>query len=407
MSLLAAAFVNAARPAVHLPAGPLPSAPPHDGLCITVVCPSQIIDAGSGLASGLASGVAKQAAGSVLDAVGSGLTDAAAWVVAHVMGLIQSTTAPDMGAGWFTTELSLMEQVALTVILPVLMIATISSVLRQDGRRLFRVWAVGLPVGLFAGLAGSQLAGWALAATDALCGIVTGSHSQDLGSQFAKAMTSSTIAGAPLFVQIILAVLTLCGAVLVWLELTVRSAGVYVATFFMPLALIAYIWPATVGVARRAVEILASLILSKFVIVASISLGLAALTGGGVDAPLSGAAILLIAAFAPFSLFRLAPVVEASVIGHLEGMSRRPGRAAMRTATTAAASPTHPLTQMVMSTAARGGGSGTAGNGGLDTRAVVAQHLPMAVSNYPGSTGRGDSGSSGKRGPDGAGAANG
>jgi hypothetical protein len=294
------------------------------------------------------------------------------------------------------------------VILPVLMIATIGCVLRQDARRLFRVWAVGVPVGLFAGLAGSQLAGWGVAATDALCGIVTGNHSQTLGRQFAQAVTSRPVAGAPLFVQIILAVLTLCGAVLVWLELTVRSAGVYIATFFMPLALIAYIWPATVGVARRAVEILASLILSKFVIVASISLGLAALTGGGVDAPLSGEAILLIAAFAPFSLFRLAPVVEASVIGHLEGMARRPGRAAMRTTTAAAAAPTHPVTQMVMSSAARSGGSGPpAGDGGLGTRPVVAQPIPLAVSNYPGGSGRGGAGSPTGPGPGGGGTADG
>lgn len=361
---------------------PLPQTHPV-AFCITLVCPSQIVDGGSGLASSLA----KQAAGSVLDAMGSGLTAAAAWVVAEVMRLIQTATTPEMGAGWFTTELPLMEKVAITVILPVLMVATIGPVLHQDGRRLFRVWAVGLPVGLFAGLAGSQLAGWGLAATDALCGMVIGSHSQDLGKQFAAAMTSRTISAAPLFVQIILAVLTLCGAILVWLELTVRSAGVYVATFFMPLALAAYIWPATIGVAKRAVEILAALILSKFVIVASISLGLAALTGGGVDAPLSGAAILLIAAFAPFSLFRLAPVVEAAVIGHLEGMSHRPGRAAMRTATAAAAAPGHPITQLVMSAAARSGPGAATGDGGLAARAVTAQPIPMAVSNYPGKSG--------------------
>lgn len=353
---------------------------PAASFCIpNVVCPSQIIDAGSGLANS----VAKQAASSVLDAIGSGLSQAAAWVVGHVMDLIQSTTSPDLGAGWFSSEIGLMEQVAVTVILPVLMVATIGPVLRQDGRRLFRIWGVGLPLGIFAGLAGSQLAGLGLAATDALCGLVVGSHSQALGRQFSEAMTSNAIIGAPLFVQIILAVLTLSGAVLVWLELMVRSAGVYVATFFMPLALITYIWPATAGIAKRAIEILVSLILSKFVIVASITLGVAALSGGGVDAAVSGAAILLIAAFAPFSLFRLAPVVEASAIAHLEGMSRRPGRAAARTATAAAAAPVHPVTQLVMSAATRGGGSGTSGDGGLGVRAVTSQDIPEATANFP------------------------
>lgn len=345
-------------------------------LCVpNVVCPSQIIDAGNGLASS----VAKQAAGSVLDAVGSGLTQAAAWVVGQVMTLIQTATKPDLGASWFSGELFLMEQVAIAVILPMLMVASVGPVLRQDGRRLFRVWGIGLPLGLFAGLAGSQLAGWGLAATDALCGLVAGTQSQALGRQFSAAMTSSAVLGAPLFVQIILAVVTLMGALLLWLELTVRSAGVYVAVFFMPLALVAYIWPATAGVAKRAIEVLVSLILSKFVIAAAISLGLAALTGGGMDAPLSGAAILLIAAFAPFSLFRLAPVVEASAIAHLEGMSRRPARAATRATTAAAAAPSHPVTQMVMASAGR---SGLDGGGGLGVRRVEAQDLPMATPDF-------------------------
>jgi hypothetical protein len=164
----------------------------------------------------------------------------------------------------------------------------------------------------------------------------------------------------------------------------VRSAGVYVATFFMPLALIGYIWPATAGVARRAIEVLVSLILSKFVILASVSLGLAALTGGGIDATVSGAAVLLIAAFAPFALLRLAPVVEASAIAHLEGMARRPARAAARTATAAAAAPLHPVTQAVMSVAA-GRRSGADGDGGgLGPRAVTSQPIPWHPPDFPG-----------------------
>ena len=32
---------------------------------------------------------------------------------------------------------------------------------------------------------------------------------------------------------------------MVWLELVVRAAAIYVAVFFMPLALAGYVWPAT------------------------------------------------------------------------------------------------------------------------------------------------------------------
>jgi hypothetical protein len=345
------------------------------------LCPAQIGDSGRGLADSIASA----AAGSVLQGVAGGLDDAANWLVAQVIGLITNSASPQMGARWFATEMRLMEQIVLVVVLPVLMAATIGPVLRQDGRRLMRVWAVGLPLSLLAGLAASQVTGWGLAATDALSSVVLGHHDSSLAGQFGDAMGHGVLASAPLFVQMMVAMLVAVGALLVWLELVLRSAAVYVATFFMPLALVGYIWPATAGMARRSVEILASLILSKFVIVASVSLGLAALANGGVDSALSGAGILLIAAFAPFALLRLAPVVEASAIAHLEGLARRPVRAAGRAATGVASAPVHPVTQMVMSAAAAHGGAAAGGgvHDRLTSRPVSAQEPPSRAPDYP------------------------
>ena len=122
----------------------------------------------------------------------------------------------------------------------------------------------------------------------------------------------------------------------------------------MPLALACYVWPATAAIAKRTVELLAALILSKFVIVATLTLGVAALHGGpSPDNAVIGAAILLIAGFAPFCLLRLAPIVEAGAIAHLEGMSRRPLRAAGRAATTVAAGPAHPVVGLVLSSKSR------------------------------------------------------
>src|SRR5262249_53184923 len=78
--------------------------------------------------------------------------------------------------------------------------------------------------------------------------------------------------------------------------------------------------------------------------------GAAAIRGGpSPDNAVIGSAILLIAAFAPFCLLRLAPVVEAGAIAHLEGLSRRPGRVAGRVASTAAAGPLHPGVGLLLS----------------------------------------------------------
>ena len=313
---------------------------------------------GSGLGPSLGSGVVKDVESGIVGAIGSDLVGAADWLVGNVLGLITYTTTPQLTAAWFTREFVLMRSVVLVVVLPVLLVATVGAVLHQDLHRLGRIWGVGLPVSLFAGLFGAQLTEWALAATDALCQMVTGSGASGMTAQFVKAMSSGAIANAPMFVQAVVACLMIVGAVMVWLELVMRSAGVFVATFLMPLALVGYIWPATIGMARRAVEILASLLLSKFVVVASLSLGAAALASSGpasgsgaaaqLDVAMSGAAILLLAGFAPFALLRLAPVVEAAAIGHLEGMSRRPFQAASRTVTAVASAGTGPVMQSLM-----------------------------------------------------------
>jgi len=228
-------------------------------------------------------------------------------------------------------------------------------------------------------LAGSQFAGLALGATDALCKIFLGGHSRTIAVQFSDAMGSNAVSSAPVFVQVMIGGVTILGTVMIWLELMVRSAAVYVATFFMPLALAGYVWPATTRMARRVVEILAALILSKFVIVASLSLGLAALSSDtGVDAAVSGAGILLLAGFAPFTLLKLVPVVEASAIAHLEGMSRRPFQAATQAVTFAAGARTHPVTQLLMSRS-----SGSNGGNTVTADPVLPQPVPEHRADWP------------------------
>jgi hypothetical protein len=198
------------------------------------------------------------------------------------------------------------------------------------------------------------LATIAVNVTDAMCQFIVGKDSSAMAGQFNDSAVASLVSGAPAVVEMVVSLLLIAGSVLIWLELIVRSAAVYIAMLFMPLALLGFIWPATTAVARRTIELLAVLILSKFVIVASLTLGLGALEAGPTaDHALVAGAILLMAGFTPFCLLRLAPIVEANAIAHLEGLSRRPWRAANRAATSAVTAPSHPVTGLLL-TRARG-----------------------------------------------------
>jgi hypothetical protein len=119
-------------------------------------------------------------------------------------------------------------------------------------------------------------------------------------------------AGAP-FVVFGLAAITVGGALVLWLELVVREAAVYVIVLMLPLAFAALVWPARRVWATRAVEVLVALILSKFAIVAVLGLAggaLGQLSHGGLTAALAGTVLVILAAFAPWALLRLLPLSE-------------------------------------------------------------------------------------------------
>ena len=93
----------------------------------------------------------------------------------------------------------------------------------------------------------------------------------------------------------------------------VRAAAVYVIVLMLPLAFAAFVWPARRVWAVRSVELLVALILSKFVIVAVLSLGGAAFSQSvhhSVAGMLAGVALLALAGFAPWALLRLLPMTE-------------------------------------------------------------------------------------------------
>ncbi len=109
---------------------------------------------------------------------------------------------------------------------------------------------------------------------------------------------------------------------MLWCELLIRSAAVYVIVLMLPLFFAAMVWPARRVWAVRAVEVLVALILSKFAIVAVLALGGAAIghtVGPGITQMLAGATLVLLAAFSPWALLRMLPLHElaAGAVGGL------------------------------------------------------------------------------------------
>jgi hypothetical protein len=267
----------------------------------------------------------------VLGGLSSWVAAGAVWLLRRVGALAGSAARVDLGAGWFVLREQAMRAVTAVLLAPLLLVATLGAVLRQDLRRLLRIWGVGLPVGVLGGLAGAALTATASSAVDELCTLIGGPSA---GHALDRLAIELDLPGAPSFVQLLVALLVVAGAVLLWLELVLRSTAIYLAVFFFPLGAATMIWPATSALARRFVDLLGALLIAKFVVVATLSLGVAALGAArpSLDSVLIGTGVLLLAAFAPFALLRLLPLLEIGAVGHLEGLARRPAQAALGTA---------------------------------------------------------------------------
>ena len=210
------------------------------------------------------------------------MTNAAVWVTGKVGGLIEKTTSPDLTASWFEGQYGAMVGVAGALALLMLMLAIIQSVIRQDIGLLVRSAFGYLPMAFV-------LAGVAIAATGLLVAITDDISSavvsglgteqsdnllQSVGDAYKNALDEARASPFGVFLgAIILAI----GAFVLWLELIIRDAAIYVCVFFLPLTFVAMIWPATSRWARRLVELLIAIILAKFVIVAILSLASAAI----------------------------------------------------------------------------------------------------------------------------------
>ncbi|MGI8428754.1 MAG: hypothetical protein ACR2OB_05490 [Solirubrobacteraceae bacterium] len=229
---------------------------------------------------------------------------------------IAKTTSPRLGGTWFSSVYWRMAAVAAVLTLPFLFAAAIQALIASDLALLARATLGYLPLALLAVSVAAPVTMLLLAASDELSGIVSAAAGNPsghfLGRAWGFAGGLSIVSRTP-FIVFVVGLFTVASAIVLWLELAVREAAVYVVVLMLPLAFAALAWPARRVWAVRAVELLVALILSKFAIVAVLTLGGAALdqaSSGSVTASVAGAALVAMGAFAPWAMLRLVPLSE-------------------------------------------------------------------------------------------------
>jgi hypothetical protein len=292
----------------------------------------------SGLsASALANALSKVLLSGFFRLLSSWVASGAASIVAVLGSVLSSSTEPVLTKSAFGSEFDVMAVLSAALALPLVAVSAIQAIVRQEPGGLLRGVLVRLPLALLFTGVSVQLVSLGLAATDqasaALLG-AAGDPANRLLSGLATGLGQPAGIGLAAFGGFLVVLSAAVVAFLLWLELAVRSAAIAAASLFLPLALVGLAWPATSHWARRLGETLAALVLSKLVIAAVLALAAGLLVSpSGVSGIVEGVALLAIAAFSPFSLLKLIPVVEAGAVAHLEGLGRRSVRAVYRLGT--------------------------------------------------------------------------
>jgi hypothetical protein len=318
--------------------------------CGVVARGGKWVKAGKKLATGHIGGAAKEALGTGASKAASAVAATAgiAAVAASVFGgakfslhetatLLDDTSSPQLTSTWFSARYWRVAGIAFVLTLPFLFAAAIQAMLRSDLALLVRAAFGYLPFAMLAVSVAAPVTMLLLAASDQMSAVVssaTGATSTVFVTQTSGALAVLTLRTGP-FMAFFVCLLIVAAAVVLWIELLMREAAVYVIVLMLPLAFAAMVWPARRIWAIRAVELLVALVISKFAIVAVLSLGGAALSSGAnignhsVTDVLIGLVLLLMGAFTPWALLRLLPLAEiaSSAASSLSSQTRTRARA--------------------------------------------------------------------------------
>src|SRR3954447_14234937 len=276
-------------------------------------------DVGKGAAetvTGAPGDIAESVAGGALDQATKWMTDAATWTTKQIATGIQKTSTPELKASWYEERFGSMIALGLGLAALVAMMALVSAAIRRDPEALaatvYGMFRAGLGTGLVLVLTVLAL-GVADEISNTMASETMGKNAgqfwNDVGDAWGEdnfaGFGSSAIAFFFAFVQVI-------AGLLVWIEMLLRSAAIYIAVLFLPAALAASIWPPLREWESRLVKVLFVLIAMKPVIITVLSLAghaaAAAITGearGDIGVMLAAIVIFALAACTPWALMTL------------------------------------------------------------------------------------------------------
>lgn len=285
------------------------------------------------------------AVGWAFDKVAEGI---AKWVLGGVeffvngaINFLRTSSRPDVLGLWFSgpsSPYATVRNLAGVLLLAFVFLGLLQGLIAGDPFGMVRRMAGQLPAAVAGMVLTTVVVAKLLELTDAMSDMVLSSTS-DQSLHFLSNFGSAVSGVGAAFAAVILGLFAIFAGLLLWIELIVRAALVYLLVAISPLGFAATLWPAARGFLRRTVELLLAIIFAKLAVTITLAIGVAATfpagaggaglssgDGSGLGTVLVGTVLLGLAAFAPFLVLRLIPMVESAVAA--QGISRSPLRAA-------------------------------------------------------------------------------
>lgn len=366
-----------------------------------------IIDGVGGLIGGAAEAAGEAVLDLVVQFVFGLIADAVASVTGAIVEAMDSTTAVDLNGGFFPALTPIRQTVlgmSMALVLALFLISIVRSLAAGEPGAIIRAALVDVPSAMLLMVMSVTVAWILIRIVDEASLAVTGDVGAAMGEFTASLVVVEALTGAGLL-GIIFGLLFVVGAILVWLQLLVRAALIYILIVLAPLGFATRAHPGTRQIARRTVEMGIALILSKFGVAVAFGVGATAIEssngvveGEGVNLAgmMAGVAVMLMAAFMPWLIWKVFPIVEAATAA--AGVERSPVKAAVSAASlgVAAGIGVSKLAGGGSMGAASGGGGAGAGGGGIPSSGPTTSG---SAAGGPGSrpSGRGTASGSGSR----------
>ncbi|MFG2621770.1 hypothetical protein ACGFXC_29545 [Streptomyces sp. NPDC048507] len=371
-------------------AGPTPSPQGSNDPCALLDGPSkQYCEAGRGTGTGTGAGLApSDGANDALNPLSSlakGCADAAAWIVGKLSEAIKGTANVDFTNPAFLQQYAVVFAASTILTLVLWLLAVAKRAIRGVPLSTAISEAIGfLWLTVLASAFTPLILYTVVSATDGVTEVIasaTGGQTDVFFGSFSEALKKGEDIGGGPIMLIVVALVTVLAAGVLWLELVIRAALLYVGALLGTVVYSGLVDRNMWGHVRRWAGIMIAVILVKPVIV--IVLGLAGALAGekgpnAFSAVVSGLAIILLAIFASAMIYRFVPGFGDEIASARSNRSKATDGAQ---AAAVISSPASLVSQGIKTHSSRGGGGGahradggSTGGGGNQLSGGMAAH---------------------------------